>query len=364
MAAKLQIESERNFVRSFVYHQVQASMRPPPGADDEIEKLKADIQQFEVLFAAKPLPALENVLTERRQKLSSLASGSTDGIAWPELVNRFAGRIEVAEWIKGVWQARDKNLFTDESRIAEFLLLREFARRPKRANSTETLGIARLRNPSIERLTDSQLPGAFRRKGKTLDDWRTYLDAVLTWFVRANGAVAISWQMQHWVLSKAKLTSLVGPDSQTNDDAKLRAWPNGYFRATRVHAPSLSFFKASGSISTTRATDAISTSACARHGPRCKPLSLPIQNGVRSISPRPSSRPSSARSIARSHAAFSTARRSALRHMESRNRARRAGAPFRSPCRDIPPRSWGSPTRPTRGRQPTHGSKRTLRSPV
>jgi DEAD/DEAH box helicase domain-containing protein len=218
-------------VRSFVYHQVQASMRPPPGADDEIEKLKADIQQFEVLFAAKPLPALENVLTERRQKLSSLASGSTDGIAWPELVNRFAGRIEVAEWIKGVWQARDENLFTDESRIAEFLLLREFARRPKRANSTETLGIARLRNPSIERLTDSQLPGAFRRKGKTLDDWRTYLDAVLTWFVRANGAVAISWQMQHWVLSKAKLTSLVGPDSQTNDDAKLRAWPNGYFRA-------------------------------------------------------------------------------------------------------------------------------------
>lgn len=195
------------------------------------KKLKADIQQFEVLLAANPLPALESVLTEKRQKLASLASGSADGIAWPELVNRLAGRIEVAEWIKGVWQARDEDLFTDESRIAEFLLLREFARRPKRANSAETLGIAHLRNPSIDRLTGSQLPDAFRRKGKTLDDWRTYLDAVLTWFVRANGAIAISWQMQHWVLSKAKLTSLVGPDSQTDDDAKLRAWPNGYFRA-------------------------------------------------------------------------------------------------------------------------------------
>ena len=52
-----------------------------------------------------------------------------------------------------MWQARDEELFTDESRIAEFLLLREFARRPKRANSAETLGIARLRNPSIDRLT-------------------------------------------------------------------------------------------------------------------------------------------------------------------------------------------------------------------
>ena len=37
--------------------------------------------------------------------------------------------------------------------------------------------------------------------------------------------------MQHWVLSKAKLTSLVGPDNQTDGDTRLRAWPNGYFRA-------------------------------------------------------------------------------------------------------------------------------------
>lgn len=231
MAAKLQIESERNFVRSFVYHQVQASMRPPAGADQDAEKLQTQIQGLEAALATTKLPALEGMLAEKRRELARLASGSSDGIPWPELVNRLAGRIEVAEWIKGVWQARDEELFTDESRIAEFLLLREFARRPKRANSAETLGIARLRNPAIDRLTDSQLPAAFRRKGKTSDDWRAYVDAVLTWFVRANGAVAISWQMQHWVLSKAKLTSLVGPDSQTDDTPKLRAWPNGYFRA-------------------------------------------------------------------------------------------------------------------------------------
>jgi hypothetical protein len=237
MAAKLQIESERNFVRSFVYHQVQTSMRPPAGADDEIEELKSDIQQFEVLFAANPMPALESVLAEKRQKLASLASDRTDGIAWPELVNRLASRVEVAEWIKGVWQARDEELFTDEFRIAEFLLLREFARRPRRANSAETLGIARLRNPSIDRLIDSQIPGSFRNKGKSIDDWRAYLDAVLTWYVRANGAVAISWQMQHWVLSKAKLTSLVGPDNHTDNDGKLRAWPNGNFRANPRSRP-------------------------------------------------------------------------------------------------------------------------------
>jgi ATP-dependent helicase YprA (DUF1998 family) len=231
MAAKLQIESERNFVRSFVYHQVQASMRPPAGAEEEAQQLKADIQQLEAVFAANPLPALEGVLAEKRRRLASLASGSTEGIAWPELVNRLAGRIEVSEWIKGVWQARDTELFTDESRIGEFLLLREFARRPRRANSAETLGIARLRTPSIDRLSEPQLPDAFRRKGKTIEDWRTYLEAMLIWFVRANGAIAISGRMQHWVSPKAKLTSLVGPHSQTDADRKVRGWPNGYFRA-------------------------------------------------------------------------------------------------------------------------------------
>src|SRR5208282_4812464 len=65
----------------------------------------------------------------------------------------------------------------------------------------------------------------------------TYLDAVLTWFVRANGAISIHRQMQHWVSSKAKLSSLVGPDTRTNGDNRLRAWPNGYFRANARSRP-------------------------------------------------------------------------------------------------------------------------------
>lgn len=231
MAAKLQIESERNFVRSFVYQQVQASRHPPTGAERDAEELKAEIQGLEAAFAATRLPSIEGILGEKKCELTRLISGSTDGISWPELVNRLVGRIEVSEWIKGVWEARDEELFAGGSKLAEFLLLREFARRPKRANSAETLGIARLRNPSIDRLGDAQLPRAFRQRGKTLDDWRTYLDSVLTWFVRANGAIAISSQMQHWVLSKARLTSLLGPDNQADGDTRLRGWPNGYFRA-------------------------------------------------------------------------------------------------------------------------------------
>ncbi|WP_315715420.1 MULTISPECIES: helicase-related protein [unclassified Bradyrhizobium] len=54
---------------------------------------------------------------------------------------------------------------------------------------------------------------------------------MLTWFVRANSAVSISREMQHWISPKVRLTSLVGPDAQTNGDRTLQAWPNGFFRA-------------------------------------------------------------------------------------------------------------------------------------
>lgn len=231
MAAKLQMESERNFVRSFVYHQVQDSMRPPAGAAQEAEALRKDIQDLEAALGPTPLPILRQTIDGQRRRLAELTFGAVDGVRWDVLVDRLARRIEVAEWMTSVWQARDEELFKDASRIAEFLLLREFSRRPRRANSAETLGLARLRHPAVDGLQEAQLPEPFRRRGKTLDDWRAYLDAVLVWFVRANGAVAIPRPVQHWVSPNAKLRSLVGPDARTDGDKSLRTWPNGNLRA-------------------------------------------------------------------------------------------------------------------------------------
>ena len=226
MAAKLQTESERNFVRSFVYHQMQASMLVPVGAEKETSRLKAEIDELESLAKATRSPLLEGEISRRRERLAELAGGSLGGIAWNDLCSRLAARNEVSEWIRAVWQARDDELFSDPGRIAEFLLVREFGRRPRRANAAETLGIARLRNPSIDRLTDADLPNALRRRGKTIEDWRAYLDALLTFFARANGAVAIPGRMQHWASPKAKLRSLVGPNRTTDDNRSLIAWPS------------------------------------------------------------------------------------------------------------------------------------------
>jgi DEAD/DEAH box helicase domain-containing protein len=237
MSAKLQIESERNFVRSFVYHQVQLSMRPTEGSDVESQALLDEIGQLESAYEKMPLPTIANEILRRKNRLSELSSGSTKGIAWLDLVERLAERIEVSDWIKGVWIARDEQLFSDATKVAHFLLLREFDRRPKSSASLETLGFAKLLIPYLDNLTDSSLPPVFVRRGLSLADWRAYLYTVLTHFIRNSRFASIEPKLLHWISHRAVRRSLVGPNDEITDKAMQRGWPNGYFRASKNSRP-------------------------------------------------------------------------------------------------------------------------------
>ena len=111
--------------------------------------------------------------------------------------------------------------------MAEFLLLREFGRRPARANSIETLGLAKLTCPAIDRLTDANVPDPFRRRGLSVVDWQDYLYVLLTHFVRANSAIAIDDWLKHWLLPKAPLRPLAGPDDGRGRKEGFVPWPSG-----------------------------------------------------------------------------------------------------------------------------------------
>jgi hypothetical protein len=229
LAAKLQVEAERNFVRSVIYHTVQSLMAPAAGAEAEIERLDATIRQLEGVGASTPGSLLNSILDEQITKRAKLAGGSADGVPWSDMVNRLAERVEVAEWIKEVWEPRDpsEGRFADPTRVAEFLLLREFARRPARANSIETLGLARLRFPAIDAITDAGVPEPFRRRGLNRVEWRNYLYVLLTYFVRANSAVAVEQWMWHWLLPKVRLRKVAGPDDDRTRDEGFVSWPSG-----------------------------------------------------------------------------------------------------------------------------------------
>ena len=134
-------------------------------------------------------PALASILEGLRAEELAAQTGDGIGLKWMELVGHLAARPEVETWIKIVWGSRDGR-FENPHALANFLLLREFMRRPRRGNTLETLGLARLNAPTIQGLPAVRLPSVFKEIGGALQDWKDFLSIVLTFLVRANGAAA------------------------------------------------------------------------------------------------------------------------------------------------------------------------------
>lgn len=221
MSAKIQAEAERNFVRSFVYHTVQHSLQIETAVDtSEIEKA---IASLEPVVAATRDPTLENLLDQQRKALADAYKPSLEGVAWDDMVARLSQRKEVGQWVKEVWEPRDPELFNDSRKLADFLLLREFARRPRTALSLESLGLARLRFAAID--NQSVVPPAFARYGKGIEDWRAFLYAITAFFLRGNSAVAIDPMVMHWITPKAKTRALRAPGRTTDGERRFLGWP-------------------------------------------------------------------------------------------------------------------------------------------
>lgn len=204
ISAKLQIGAERNFVRSFVYHAVQDALLRSP----DTSKFDEQIAKFEGLISAHPGLdlGLDGVLATARADRAAKLREAASGLAWPTMVQRLAEREEIGVWLRELWSRRDPERFGNPTVLANFLLLRELSRRPKQANSIETMGLARLRFDAIDAAVP---PKAFRDLGGGDPDWRDYLDILQTHVVRGNSAVRMDWNDRRWIDHKTLLKRLV-----------------------------------------------------------------------------------------------------------------------------------------------------------
>ena len=193
LAAKLQIASERNFVRSVIYHAVQDALTAGYAVDPDAAR---EIELFRAALAAGPNAAIAALLAEREAKVA----GAKPGLPWTQLVEILAARPEIRTWMTAVWSERDDR-FLNASTLAEFLLLRELIRRPPRQNSIETLGLAQLRFPEIDAIKDASMPAAFGELGLSAPDWRDFLHILTSHILRARTAVRVDRDTFRWLPS-------------------------------------------------------------------------------------------------------------------------------------------------------------------
>ncbi len=214
-AVQAQLESERNFIRSWIYHQVWAIVGPAAS--------KVNLAQLqEEIEALRSIPTLQRLLEQKKEELRQ-AQGTPQGrLTFQEAAERLERTSEL-KWMREQWQGRGEEEFSPE-KAARFCLLREIVRRPRRQNSLETLGLIRLRYAPLERLTNA--PADWRRRGGGLEEWRDFLHLIVDFFVRGNTALQIPKEMLRWMGTQILPKFILAPDNtEEHQPGTTVLWP-------------------------------------------------------------------------------------------------------------------------------------------
>ncbi len=218
-AARVQFESERNFARAFVYHKLwEARARPNT---DRIATLEEELRDLE---PARALPAVASVILQKQRELErelQREARPEAQIPWRDLA-RMIGQAPEAAWILKSQEFRYAPALLNASNLGDMLLHREFVRRPRRQNSLETMGLAGLTFPRLREV--AKPPPEWEQRGRSIQDWHTFMELCLDFFVRAMGALVVPLELKRWLGLKMSLTRIVDPDGE-NVRNRVYAWP-------------------------------------------------------------------------------------------------------------------------------------------
>ena len=216
LAVRLQQESERNRVRSVLYHAL-AEARPTFDAR-ALQEQKEKIDALRDAAAAKPV--LRSFLEGEEAKFAEMADAGKPGrLGWRDAAERLAGDSGVRRMHR--YFRAQTNLTVSSSEFANFCLYREFFRRPRRMNSAETMGLISLSFPQIER---SKPPADWPLLPPA---WVSFLKIVVDYLLRNVSAVRIPNQdYLRWMGVPVRQRYVQGPDYVDELTRRQRRWPH------------------------------------------------------------------------------------------------------------------------------------------
>jgi ATP-dependent helicase YprA (DUF1998 family) len=228
-AANIETNGERGFVRGFIYHAVQKAAHGLSLPEEEREKLiekRAKLASF-----VHEMPSFKDDIAKIDAELSGVGAV---GIKWTDLTSALASEPTIGMMAK-VWDLdRSERYHDNREALARFMLLRELARRPRNANAMETLGLARLRFPAIERIGKDKLPEAVSAKGYMIEDWRDFLYFMAD-YLRSYFALDVDDGDARWMPGRARPRNVIGPDQPPGSKRDI-VWPSVNAKGTQPTA--------------------------------------------------------------------------------------------------------------------------------
>lgn len=216
LALRGQLESERNYVRSSLYHYLWS--RASSASPEEIAAEERKLAKFRTLAETDP-DFLSSVHTAE-QKLARLAGAPAD--TFRRCVDAMTNEPDTKTVIEDV-----RGSARLEQDVPRFLLTRELLRRPMRANALETMGLVGLRYLPLALVEDA--PTLWTERGRSLEDWRHFLKLCVDFIFRASTAVQVPPDWHHWMGEKMRVQTVLGPGvSRANPGEK--EWPTAQRR--------------------------------------------------------------------------------------------------------------------------------------
>jgi len=223
-AAKLQLETERNFVRSILYHTVFDQARPANPKD--IKQLEEEIGALEKVASHNQV--IRRMLEQKKQELARWVLPPLGTLPWSKAVDRLLAEDGFKRWLLPPLQ--EQTFGFNDRQLAELCLWREFMRRPKRQFSLEGLGLLALNYPGFQQI--SSVPAAAAQRGVSLDQWRCFAHVAMDFQIRGRLSVAIPRDTLRWVGYPGRPTIVIGPNQNKTHRAQQR-WPSARTALTR-----------------------------------------------------------------------------------------------------------------------------------
>ena len=216
-ALNAQLDAERNYARSLVYHFLAAERVQRRPSSKEIVKLDREITALE--GPAMTSPALQELLEEKRREQDTKVNPGPGRLGWRDAVEKLSSARGYTDWLPRHW--RHLPLSELRTRLAEIAMLREFARRPKRQNSLETLGFVAVEYPSLP--SHAQPPVPWRRLGLPSKAWTDFLKVALDHAVRGVSAIEVDKAFEPWLGVSHRPKVLLAPGEARAKNAV--PWP-------------------------------------------------------------------------------------------------------------------------------------------
>jgi ATP-dependent helicase YprA (DUF1998 family) len=218
IAVKLQQESERNAVRSMIYRRMLQAGQQAGG--DEALKLQDEIEK---LSSAAGVPQIAKLIAQKQEELKALAAPKA--VPWRDVVSWLAtNESDVREWAHDYYSGLDPQTFggtTGKDVLASMLTMREFARRPKRLNSPETMGLVAVRYPKLDTVKSTPDNAC----GLTLQEWKDFLKIALDFWVRENTFIDLPDAWKKWGGNRLSSKRLLPPLSKEQQSSRIKRWP-------------------------------------------------------------------------------------------------------------------------------------------